>query len=144
MRNRGTKEEIAAAWKALDAVLEERDAALLETLRRGKQKKDYWDTVTAWFKAHDGQSPGAPPIFDGFRLLSGDESDAAEKKFRGAMYRRDWNDEWVTIGESGMALLCWDPAKDYVWIVDVATRPYVKRKRCQHIVQWLQLAAKSA
>ena len=144
MRDRGTKEEIAKAWKALDTALEERDPAAAATLARGKPKKDYWDTVTAWFKAHDGQKAGAGPIFDGFRLVSGEESDAIFEKFRGTMYRRDWNDEWVVIGESGMALLCWDPAKDYVWIVDVATRPYVKKKRCQHIVQWLELAAKNA
>lgn len=136
-----TPRMIARAWKQLETVLAKNDPELLATLQAGKPKEDFWKAVTAWFAGHDGQVDRARPLFDGFRLLSGVESDRASKKYRGPMVRRDWNDEWVVVGRGGPSLLCWNPANGGMWVVDVKTKPYRKRRRCNGITRWLALAA---
>ena len=135
-----TPRMITRAWKLLEAALAARDPNMLATLRPGSPKEDYWKAVTAWFAAHDGQVDRARALFDGFRLLSGAESDRVRKKHRGPMVRRDWDDEWVVVGRGGPSVLCWNPANGGRWVVDVKAKPYTKRRRCIGITRWLELA----
>ena len=136
-------EKMPAAWKRLEEILAERDPNLQATLRPPLDKTHSQKTTTTWFRAHDGQTPSARPLHDGFRLLSFEEGQRAWDRARGLSYRPDWNDSWIVVGRAGKLLLCYDPVTTIVWIADVSGETYTKKRLCLGLAKWLENAAKS-
>jgi len=136
-------EKMPEAWKLLEAALAARDPKLLATLRPPLDKAHNQQTTTAWFRAHDGQTPSARPLHDGFRLLSFEEGQRAWDRARGLSYRPDWNDSWIVVGRAAKMLLCYDPTTTIVWLADTSTETYTKKRLCLGLAKWLETAAKS-